>query len=189
MRIFLPLCALALCGSAAGAVTINFDDQPGGSIAGNLVYSEATFSPGGGGTLFIGGPDKRLCTLNVGCVGQIFVDFLGDPSYAANLTFVTFGENIAGDVGDVVIFGEAGVSLGTADVLADGDAANGDLQDFSGYGLISRIEITWQDVSGLSVDDFNFDILVIDRVPAPAGLALLALGMTGLAGRRFRPAR
>ena len=181
--------ALTLLGLSiiAHADVINFDELAAGTVVNN-VYAGVTF-----GTTF--GAGNVIVYSN--CCSEsdpnsIYPgDFNADLSVmfdnaVNNLMFYIGGDNDAGVVGQIDIFGLGGVLLDTIGLIADGDGGGltEELQDLSAYLNVTGINIyNVTDFAGLVYDTFSFDVAA---VPEPGILALLGMGLLGMGLTRRR---
>jgi hypothetical protein len=184
----LLLAAAAAPAQAAGVFTITFEDQPSLAFVSNpLVYPEATFTSLGDGNFIQVFGDNVLCPfVGAACNGDLQIDIGAAPFFfGLNLSFEIAADEAPGDIGDIQIFRD-GVLVATTDLIADGDVTTRDFVDLTSFGEFNRIIITTTDSLGLYYDNFSFDIIAVDPIPAPAALALFGLGLAGLGVARRR---
>lgn len=97
------------------------------------------------------------------------------------LSFTINVDNYLGVIGVAEWFSGA-TSLGTRDIIVDGDALTPINVDLSAFSNVTRVQITnVTDDGGFGYNNFQFS-----AVPEPSTFALLGLGAVGLAARRRR---
>jgi hypothetical protein len=187
----LLLSAMVFSSSTAKAVVINFDSIAAGTTITNQ-FPEVTFSSTPGNhiqVVFFPGdtsPPNIICSASdvggLNCMQDILLDFTNPVS---GLTFLSAGDDGTGILAQVDVFGAGLALLGTADILGNPAAPN-PVVDLSAFSGVTRIVIRdIDDPAGLGFDDFTFTVDVV-AVPEPASLALLGLGVVGLAFMRRR---
>jgi hypothetical protein len=202
MKRFLQLVAastvLAVCSAFATPTVINFDDGVDGTAVGNtylalgVIASNVqfdTFSCQG-----VCGPIGALKVTNINDIYQPKVDNPMVFTFTNSVSFVSlYGVNVGAngyrlDAFDAEVSGNL---IGFAENFGIGvGAQNNPLLSVSGSD-IRRIEV-YQPLS-VAVEGALWDVLTFDvegsgQVPEPTSLALLGLGMTGLAFVRRRKA-
>lgn len=171
---------------------INFDDLASGTVVNNN-YAGVTFSTNSGDSevrVFSGccsQSDPNSIAPEPGAGFNFNADLLVSWSSAINnLTFYIGGDNDAGTVGQIDVFGTNGL-LGTVNLVADGDGAGSteELQDLSAFANVISIHIrNVTDFAGLVYDTFSFDTQQRTPEPSPLALAALAAIAMSLAVRR-----
>ncbi len=106
-----------------------------------------------------------LCTANsqgaLNCTADTYVDFATPVN---DLSLYAAGDNAAGRAATVRVFRD-GILAANLPILVDGTMATPDLVNLTGFGNVTRIELTGiVDPGGLAWDDFSF-------VPGPPSLA------------------
>lgn len=178
--------AAAAPAQAAGVFVIDFEDQPAGMLPNPVVYPDASFAAGPEGFFNFQFVTNDLCPLTgVNCNGTLTVDFtnVGPFFFTTDVSFTVTGDDEAGVTGSVDVF-RNGMLLGLADIVTDGDLFSLHTVDLSGFGEIGRLVINSVDPAGFVYDNFRYNILVVDPIPAPAALGLFGLGVLALGARR-----
>lgn len=189
------LAAAAVAGlsaaSSAGATVINFDELTAGTVV-NSVYSGVTFSTntGNGGVSVFSNCCDHTAPNSIAPAPNGSFNFTGDlivafASTVNNLSFYIGGDDAAGVVGFIDIFGTSGL-LGTVGLVADGDGSGltEELQNLSSFSNVASIHIrNVTDPAGLVYDTFSFDTAT---VPEPSSLALLGIAALGFGLSRRR---
>lgn len=189
--------AVVACSAAATPVmpvTIDFDDQPGGSPAvptDGLFNPHARFSTASGATLLIfdgagafGGsvPNSMSAAVNTRTGpfdADIYVDFTVPVQ---GLSFKVLADNDRGPIAKLRFFHGGGLS-GMLDVIGNANITTPIAIDLSAYADVTRVELyEITDAFGLGVDDFAFSVPV-PELPAPL---LLGGGLLALAALRRR---
>lgn len=176
----------------AHAAVVDFSGQPLGSNANPMQIAGASFFTAGGFnfvTQFSGG---SLCpsisaSSSANCSRTLEVSFAGGG--ASGIGFEFYANNVrdvGADIGDVDIYSGNGL-LGTVDLrVTDDSGSTLDPVSLSGFVGVSRIVISSTDFGGLVYDNFRFDLG--HAVPEPATAALLFAAAFGTLARRRRAA-
>ena len=113
----------------------------------------------------------------------------GNGIFTANAGYEFLGISFNGiesslgtKVATVSLFTSDNVSLGVLDVLASESSITPVTMDFSSYGAVGRFEV--RDIT--DVGGFLYDRILVNSVPEPSALSLLAVGLGGLIIRRRR---
>lgn len=176
--------AVASAGSASAA-TINFDSVASGTVITNQ-FAPATFSSIAGSQILTTAQNLGSTLPNficsgrggaINCTDAVFVDF---SIAVSNLKFVVVGDNNNGLAGAISIFNGATL-LGTQNMIGDGNSGTPFSVDLSGFGSLTRIELTTIDVAGLGYDDFTFDVGA-GAVPEPTTWAMMLAGFGAIGG-------
>lgn len=168
-------------GLADGAVVTN-------QFAGVEFSSNAGFENQVSAQPGIGFGNNFICTAptagSINCDQETILTF---SSLVTGLTFWQVGDNSSGVVALVDVF-VSGLFNATVDILGFDDFLTPDLVDLSAFSNVSSIRIyNVIDPGGLGWDNFEFFPEVVVSVPEPGTLALLGLGLAGIAlARRKR---
>lgn len=114
---------------------------------------------------------------------------IGNGIFTANAGYELLGISFNGieatsgtTVANVSLFTSTGVNLAILNVIAPGSGSTPVTMDFSSYGSIGRFEVRNITDGG----GFAYDRVVVNAVPEPSALSLLAVGLGGLAMLRRR---
>lgn len=174
---------LAFVAMPSHAITIDFDDLTPGTIVGGS-YAGVTFfnaTVGGGGTLPGGSPPNTIFSTSgfttPGPADAIEATFDGLAS-SVTLTGLDVGaagfQLLAYNADDLLIDSASFIGTGTGPGSAD-------LTVMGAIKWVAFSQVTPCCGDGILFDNFNY---TPSGVPAPAGIAILGLGLLGLGYRR-----